>query len=46
MTTVGRSGIGRMILGSVADRIMREADVPVFVVNPHVPRAPPQTWIA
>jgi nucleotide-binding universal stress UspA family protein len=32
MATHGRSGLGRWIYGSVADRIMRHADVPVLLV--------------
>lgn len=34
MTTHGRSGVERWVLGSVADRIVRHADVPVLVVRP------------
>jgi nucleotide-binding universal stress UspA family protein len=33
MTTHGRSGIGRWILGSVADRVIRHSGVPVLVVR-------------
>lgn len=32
MSTHGRSGLGRWIYGSVADRIMRRAEVPVLLV--------------
>jgi nucleotide-binding universal stress UspA family protein len=33
MTTRGRSGIGRMMLGSVADRVVRESGSPVLLVR-------------
>lgn len=33
MGTAGRSGIGRFLLGSTTERIMRHADVPVVAVN-------------
>ncbi|MBI2871886.1 MAG: universal stress protein [Chloroflexi bacterium] len=33
MTTHGRSGLGRWLLGSVADRVVRHAGVPVLVVR-------------
>jgi nucleotide-binding universal stress UspA family protein len=29
----GRSGLGRMLLGSVAENVLRHAEVPVFVVR-------------
>lgn len=32
--TRGRSGLGRMIIGSVADSIIRSASVPVLVITP------------
>ncbi len=34
MATHGRSGIQRLLLGSVADRIVRHADAPVLLVRP------------
>lgn len=34
MTTHGRSGMRRMILGSVADKVARAANVPVMVLRP------------
>lgn len=34
--THGRTGIGHAILGSVAERVVREATVPVLVVGPKV----------
>ena len=35
MTTHGRSGINRLVLGSVTDRVVRHANVPVLVVRRH-----------
>lgn len=35
MTTHGRSGIGRALLGSVADEVLRHAPCPVLLVHPH-----------
>lgn len=35
MATHGRSGIGRWVLGSVADRVIRHSPGPVLVVPPH-----------
>lgn len=34
MSTHGRGGIGRMLYGSVADQVIREAAVPVLLVSP------------
>jgi nucleotide-binding universal stress UspA family protein len=34
MTTHGRSGIGRWVLGSVADGVVRRSGNPVFVIRP------------
>jgi nucleotide-binding universal stress UspA family protein len=34
MSTHGRSGVGRWILGSVADRVIRQSGDPVFVIRP------------
>ena len=34
MTTHGRSGVGRWVLGSVADRIVRHSGSPVLVIRP------------
>lgn len=34
MTTHGRTGVSRWVLGSVADRVVRTAGVPVLVVQP------------
>ena len=35
MTTHGRSGINRLVLGSVTDRVVRHANAPVLVVRRH-----------
>jgi len=35
MGTHGRSGLGKMMFGSVADRVLRTSPVPVTVVNPY-----------
>ncbi len=34
MSTHGRSGLSRMVFGSVADHVMREAGIPVLMVRP------------
>jgi nucleotide-binding universal stress UspA family protein len=34
MATHGRSGLGRMILGSVADFVLRESGLPVLIIRP------------
>ncbi|MEX2598124.1 MAG: universal stress protein, partial [Dehalococcoidia bacterium] len=39
MTTHGRSGIGRWLMGSVTDKVVREAETPVLVVRAQ--EAPP-----
>ncbi len=41
MSTHGRSGIERVLLGSVAERVLREAPVPVFL---HRAAGPAPTW--
>ena len=33
MTTHGRSGLGRFLFGSVAEAVLRQADVPVFFLR-------------
>lgn len=33
MSTHGRSGVGRWVYGSVADKVLRAADVPVFLIR-------------
>jgi len=39
IATHGRKGVSRMMLGSVADKVVRGADRPVLVVRPNVPSA-------
>lgn len=39
MTTRGRSGLGRWLFGSVADRVVRGADAPVLLVRSGMARA-------
>jgi len=34
MTTHGRSGLGRLLFGSVAEAVLRQADIPVFLLRP------------
>jgi nucleotide-binding universal stress UspA family protein len=47
MATHGRSGIGRMILGSVTDQVVREGKMPMLLSHPKSQRAaflnPPRT---
>jgi nucleotide-binding universal stress UspA family protein len=33
MSTHGRSGIGRWLLGSVAEKVVRHSDVPVLLLR-------------
>jgi nucleotide-binding universal stress UspA family protein len=33
MTTHGRSGLGRLLFGSVAEAVLRQADLPVFLMR-------------
>ncbi len=33
MTTHGRSGLGRLLFGSVAEAVLRQADIPVFLMR-------------
>jgi len=40
--TNGRRGIGKFILGSVAEEILRRAKCPVLTVGPHAPAEPPR----
>lgn len=40
MTTHGRSGIEKWVLGSVADRVVRSARQPVFLVRPQEDQTP------
>ena len=39
MSTHGRSGLGRLLFGSVAEQVLRHADVPVFMMR-HTGRTP------
>jgi len=39
MATHGRKGITRLVLGSVAERVVRESSAPVLTVRPRAPRA-------
>jgi nucleotide-binding universal stress UspA family protein len=39
MGTHGRKGVGRVLFGSVAQRVVKWAHVPVLVVNPSAPQA-------
>jgi nucleotide-binding universal stress UspA family protein len=34
MTTVGRTGLGRFLMGSVAERVVRHATIPVLTLHP------------
>ncbi len=43
MATHGRGGVRRLVLGSVADKLVRAADVPVLVVRPRGAGARRQT---
>jgi nucleotide-binding universal stress UspA family protein len=36
MATHGRGGLGRLVFGSVAERILSEAEVPLLLVRPHL----------
>ena len=33
MSTHGRSGVGRLLFGSVAEQVLRQADIPVFLIR-------------
>jgi nucleotide-binding universal stress UspA family protein len=33
MSTHGRNGLGRLLFGSVAEQVLRHADVPVFMMR-------------
>jgi nucleotide-binding universal stress UspA family protein len=42
MATHGRTGIGRLLFGSVAEAVLRRARVPVFMIRePHIVEAAP-----
>lgn len=36
MSSHGRTGLGRMLLGSVAESVMRHAECPILIVKPRV----------
>lgn len=40
MSTHGRSGLARLVMGSVADDVVRHADVPVLLVRPQPVSSP------
>jgi nucleotide-binding universal stress UspA family protein len=40
MSTHGRSGLGRLLFGSVAEQVLRQAEVPVFMMRQTAARAP------
>jgi nucleotide-binding universal stress UspA family protein len=40
MSTHGRSGFGRLLFGSVAEQVLRQADVPVFMMRASEPAHP------
>lgn len=42
MSTHGRSGLGRMVYGSVADNVLRHAEAPVLLLPPTVDQPWPQ----
>ena len=42
MSSHGRTGLGRLLLGSVAEVVTRRAECPVLIVKPHAP-APTHT---
>jgi nucleotide-binding universal stress UspA family protein len=35
MATHGRGGIGRLVFGSVAERVLSESEIPLLLVRPH-----------
>ncbi|HZQ05337.1 MAG TPA: universal stress protein [Anaerolineae bacterium] len=45
MSTHGRTGLARLVMGSVADQIVRHAEVPVLLVRPHPVRVPVQSSV-
>jgi nucleotide-binding universal stress UspA family protein len=46
MSTHGRSGIGRLLFGSVAEQVLRHAEVPVFMMRQSEARTPATPPIA
>jgi nucleotide-binding universal stress UspA family protein len=45
MGTHGRSGVGRWVLGSVADKVVHEAHAPVLLARPPKAGSPPRSSI-
>ncbi len=43
MGTHGRSGLTRLVLGSVTEHVLRDATCPTLIVPPHLPDAVPAT---
>jgi len=41
MTTHGRTGIGRLLLGSVANKVLRQSKLPVLLIKPEKPKTSP-----
>jgi nucleotide-binding universal stress UspA family protein len=39
VATHGRSGLGKLLMGSVAEKIFRQSPVPVLTIGPHVHKA-------
>jgi nucleotide-binding universal stress UspA family protein len=46
MTTHGRSGLGRLLFGSVAEAVLRQAEVPVFLMRASDKAAARAPWQA
>jgi nucleotide-binding universal stress UspA family protein len=46
MTTQGRSGIGRLVMGSVTEQVLRRAPVPLLVVRAAAPARPKRRPLA
>ena len=44
MATHGRSGLARAVIGSVTDRVMREATIPVIVIHPQPVTLAAEPW--
>jgi universal stress protein family protein len=40
MTTHGRSGLQRWVLGSVAERMLRQTDLPLLLIHPQLHELP------
>ncbi len=39
IATHGRSGIGRVVIGSVVDFVLRHTDIPILLIRPSKPRS-------